>query len=49
MSLPHKKRKYRVHLKQNEEDEFHIVSAHYVRVSGKEEGERKEWTDQRSG
>ena len=33
-SLPHAKKKYRVHLKQNEEDDNHIVSAHYIRVSG---------------
>ena len=34
MSLPNAKKKFKVNLKQNEEDEFHIVSAHYIRVSG---------------
>jgi lethal(2) giant larvae protein len=33
VSLPNAKKKFKVHLKQNEEDEYHIVSAHYVRVS----------------
>ena len=34
-----------MHLKQNEEDEYHIVSAHYIRVSGeagRSERERKQ-------
>ena len=34
MSLPNAKKKFKVHLKQNEDDEFHIVSAHYIRVAG---------------
>lgn len=33
VSLPNAKKKFKVNLKQNEEDEFHIVSAHYIRVS----------------
>ncbi len=35
-SLPNLKKKYRVKLKTNESDLYHIVSAHYVRVAGKE-------------
>ena len=34
VSLPSAKKKFKVHLKQNEEDEYHIVSAHYIRVAG---------------
>ena len=37
-SLPNMKKKYRVKLKQNESDLYHIVSAHYVRVAGEGEG-----------
>ena len=41
-SVPHKKKKYRVHLKQNDEDDYHLVSAHYIRVSGEAGGGRGE-------
>lgn len=32
--LPNSKKKYRVKLKQNDNDENHAISAHYLRISG---------------
>lgn len=35
MGLPSLKKKFRVRLKQNDGDEFHAQSGHYMRVGGK--------------
>lgn len=34
MGLPSLKKKFRVRLKQSDSDEFHALSAHYLRVGG---------------
>jgi hypothetical protein len=32
--LPNSRKKYRIKFKQNEAEEMHAISAHYMRISG---------------